>query len=176
MNRRQFISSATLTLLGFALQQPGQSLAMRENRSLSFYHTHTGEKLTVSYGCPGCYNDEALQAVNYFLRDFRTGDVHAIDPKLLDILYDVGDRLGQHGRFEVISGYRSPKTNHMLCARSRGVAKHSLHMKGMAIDVRLRGVRTKKIQQCALSLKRGGVGYYPTSDFVHLDTGRVRHW
>ncbi|HHD63769.1 MAG TPA: DUF882 domain-containing protein [Desulfobulbaceae bacterium] len=130
----------------------------------------------LSYGYPGGYDSHALARINYLLRDFRTGEEHPIDPKLLDILFDVRRNFGGRGTFAVISGYRSPKTNKQLCARSSGVAKHSLHMVGKAIDVRLIGVRTKKIQQCALGLKRGGVGFYAKSDFVHLDTGRVRHW
>lgn len=176
MTRRHFLSASMLTAIGLALQQPTLGWAETERRSLSFYHTHTGEKLDISYGRPGCYDPEALRRINVFLRDFRTGDVHPIDPKLLDILFDVRRDLGHRGTFEVISGYRSPATNSWLCARSSGVAKHSLHMAGKAIDIRLTGVRTKKIQQCALSLKRGGVGYYAASNFVHLDTGRVRHW
>ncbi len=176
MTRRRFLSSVMLGTIGLALQQPVRCLAMSASRALNFYHTHTGEKLAVSYGCPGCYDPRALLRVNHFLRDFRTDEVHAIDPKLLDILFDVQCTLGHRGTFEVISGYRSPKTNKFLRARSSGVAKHSLHMAGKAIDIRLTGVPTRKIRQCALSLKRGGVGYYRTSDFVHLDTGRVRHW
>lgn len=176
MNRRQFLSATMLTVAGLALPSPDQVWAMGESRSLTFYHTHTGEKLHVSYGCPGCYDPAALRRVNYFLRDFRTGEQRPIDPKLLDILSDICQGFGGRGTFEVISGYRSPKTNKQLCARSSGVARHSLHMVGKAIDIRLRGVRTKKIQQCALALQRGGVGFYPKSDFVHIDTGRVRHW
>ncbi len=165
-----------LIVAGLALQRPDRVWAMNEGRSLSFCHTHTGEKLDIAYGYPGGYDSHALARINYLLRDFRTGEEHPIDPKLLDILFDVRRNFGGRGTFAVISGYRSPKTNKQLCARSSGVAKHSLHMVGKAIDVRLIGVRTKKIQQCALGLKRGGVGFYAKSDFVHLDTGRVRHW
>jgi len=165
-----------LAVAALTLQAPVRSWAGTEKRSLSFYHTHTGEKLHISYGSPGRYDQRALRRINHFLRDFRTGDVHCIDPNLLDILFDVQRDFDGQGTFEVISGYRSPKTNRLLCARSSGVAKHSLHMVGKAIDIRLTGVRTKKIQQCALGLKRGGVGFYAKSDFVHLDTGRVRRW
>jgi uncharacterized protein YcbK (DUF882 family) len=176
MNRRQFLSTAMLTAAGMTLQLPTICRATAVCRSLSFYHTHTGEKLDIAYGNAGGYDPHALTRINYLLRDFRTGEERPIDPKLLDILFDVRRNFGGQGTFEVISGYRSPKTNKQLCARSSGVAKHSLHMVGKAIDVRLTGVRTKKIQQCALALQRGGVGFYAKSDFVHLDTGRVRCW
>jgi len=176
MNRRQFLSTATLTAAALVLNPPKLSWAMSGCRSLAFYHTHTGEKLDITYSRSGLYNPGALEEINYFLRDFRTGDVHAIDPGLLDLLCAVKQEFGGRGTFEVISGYRSPKTNRQLQKKSSGVAKHSLHMVGKAIDIRLTGVKTKKLQQCALGMKCGGVGFYAKSDFVHLDTGRVRFW
>ncbi|MGH8199125.1 MAG: YcbK family protein [Steroidobacteraceae bacterium] len=114
--------------------------------------------------------------MNHFLRDFRTGEVHPIDPGVLDVLFDLKTRTGCDESFHVISGYRSPRTNAMLRRRSTGVAAHSLHMRGQAIDVRLPGIPTKHLQELALALRRTGVGYYPKSDFVHLDAGRVRFW
>ena len=147
-----------------------------ECRSLSFVHTHTGETLSCVYYQDGGYDPATLTRVNHFLRDFRTGDVHTIDPGVLDILFAVRSRADRDDAFHVISGYRSPATNAYLRSRSPGVAKHSLHMEGRAIDIRLPGFPTHKLRDIGLALRRGGVGYYPTSDFVHLDTGRVRTW
>lgn len=124
----------------------------------------------------GGYDPTTLARVNHFLRDFRTDEVHAIDPGVLDTLFAVRSRVGRDDPFHVISGYRSPETNAYLRRHSSGVAKHSLHMEGRAIDVRLPGIPTAKLRDIALTMQRGGVGYYPASDFVHLDTGRVRFW
>ena len=150
--------------------------ASRETRSLSLVHTHTGETLRVPYFQDGCYRDECLAQVNHLLRDFRTGDVHPIDPALLDILYDLQLKANRDGAFEVISGYRSPATNEMLHSRSEGVAVHSIHLEGRAIDVRLPGFATRELAARARQLGRGGVGFYARSDFVHVDTGRIRFW
>jgi len=132
--------------------------------------------LTVEYFGGGTYVPDALTTVNHFLRDFRTGDVHPIDPSLLDLLYHLNDLTGSAKPFQVISGYRSPATNEMLRHRSEGVASGSLHMKGQAIDVRLADVALPKLRAAALAVGRGGVGFYPASNFVHVDTGRVRAW
>ena len=145
-------------------------------RSLSFVHTHTGETLSCVYYQGGCYDPNTLTQVNSFLRDFRTGDVHPIDPGVLDTLFELRARAGRDEPFHVISGYRSPTTNAMLRERSAGVAQHSLHMEGRAIDIRLPGFPTQRLRQLALDMQRGGVGFYPSSDFVHLDTGPVRAW
>lgn len=147
-----------------------------ECRSLSFVHTHTGETLSCVYYQKGGYDPVTLTRVNHFLRDFRTGEVHTIDPGVLDILFAVRSRAGRDDPFHVISGYRSAATNAFLRSHSSGVAKHSLHMEGRAIDVRLPGIPTRKLRDIGLAMQRGGVGYYPASDFVHLDTGRVRFW
>lgn len=143
---------------------------------MSFVHTHTGERLSTVYFEGGQYVSSELNLISRLLRDFRTGDVHPIEPGVLDILADLRALTGRDEAFEVISGYRSPKTNADLHRRSNGVAEHSLHMEGRAIDVRLPGVPTDKLHQLALGMNRGGVGFYPSSDFVHLDNGRVRHW
>lgn len=145
-------------------------------RRLAFHHTHTNERMSVVYAVGGRPIRQALTRINRFLRDFRSGEVHPIDPALLDILHDVRIATGGRGVFEVISGYRSPATNAMLRKRSDGIAKRSLHMRGMAIDVRLTDVDTASMRDAAVALRRGGVGYYARSDFVHLDTGRVRRW
>jgi uncharacterized protein YcbK (DUF882 family) len=145
-------------------------------RELRFLHTHTGEKLNVEYYASGRYLPDALDTVNHFLRDFRTGDVHDIDAGLLDLLHNLTRTTDTSKPFQVISGYRSPKTNAMLRQHSEGVASSSLHMKGQAIDIRLGDVPLAKLRDAALSVGRGGVGYYPGSNFVHVDTGRIRRW
>ena len=145
-------------------------------RQLDFYHTHTGKSLSIVYYDGDKYNSAALKQISEFLGDFRTGTVHAIAPETLDILYKLRTEFGGEGTFEIISAYRSPKTNSMLRNKSSGVAKRSLHMEGKAIDVRLRGVNTALLKQAALKLQLGGVGYYHKSDFIHVDNGRVRRW
>ena len=145
-------------------------------RSLRFVHTHTGETLTAAYFDGSAYDDASLSDVNHLLRDFRTGDSHVIDPALLDILYDLQVLADHDAPFEVISGYRSPATNAMLHRNSSGVAEHSQHLLGKAIDIRLSGYSTRRLSEHASALARGGVGFYASSDFVHVDTGRVRVW
>lgn len=149
-----------------------------DERELSFYHTHTGKRLDVIYWQDGEYVDSALDRINAFLSDFRTGDRVEMDPALLDVIYDVRASLGSKGTYQIISAYRSPKTNEMLRQRSAssGVARRSQHVLGKAIDVRLEGVNTSDLRDAAIRLKRGGVGYYEASNFVHMDTGRVRRW
>lgn len=163
------------TSLATLLLPVKHALGMDEKR-LSFYHTHTGKKLDVTFSRGGKFIDSALDEVNDFLSDFRTGDATAIDPELLNLIYDIRESLGSEGRFEVISAYRSPKTNDMLRSRSGGVAKNSQHLLGKAIDIRLDDVDLPKLRDAALAQKRGGVGYYAKSNFVHIDTGRVRRW
>jgi uncharacterized protein YcbK (DUF882 family) len=145
-------------------------------RRITLKNLHTPEVLDIVYRRGGQYLPEALAQVEVQLRDYRTGDRHPIDPQLLDTLYDVAQRAGVDPVFSVISGYRSPQTNAMLHERSSGVASHSLHMEGRAIDVRLAQVDCADLAAKALEMKRGGVGYYRQSDFVHLDTGRFRTW
>ncbi len=148
-------------------------------RTLSFLHTHTGERLKATYCCDGKYEPEALKAINVLLRDFRTNRVKDIDPQALDLLHELRGTLETDQPFHIISGYRAPETNQMLRARGgtqTGVASQSLHMVGKAIDLRLPGVRLDNLRAAARSLKLGGVGYYPSSNFVHVDTGRVRYW
>lgn len=145
-------------------------------RALSFYHTHTAERLKITYAERGRVLPEALDEISRFLRDFRSGEAHPIDPGLLDTLHQLQQLTGGRGPYEIISAYRSPQTNEMLRTNSTGVAQRSLHMEGRAMDVRLRGVATSELRRAALGLQAGGVGYYPDSDFVHVDTGRVRYW
>lgn len=155
---------------------PSALHAAHSVRSLSFVHTHTGERLTAEYFAAGRYQSDCLERVNYLLRDFRTGEVHTIDPALLDILFDLQLQARHKAPFHVISGYRSAATNAMLRRTTEGVAQHSMHLVGRAIDVRLEGCPTSRLHRFARALARGGVGYYPASDFVHVDTGRVRFW
>ncbi len=145
-------------------------------RSLSLYHTHTGERVTVVYFKAGQYVQDAQERLNFLLRDFRNGKVSTIDVRVFDQLAELSRSLKPDGVFEIISGYRSPETNAMLRANSEGVAGYSLHMQGKAVDVRLAGIPLSRLKSAALSLACGGVGYYPKSGFVHLDTGRVRCW
>ncbi|HEY8520191.1 MAG TPA: DUF882 domain-containing protein [Gammaproteobacteria bacterium] len=145
-------------------------------RRLSFYHLHTTERLDIVYREHGELVPDALAAIDHLLRDFRTGEAHPIDVNLLDTLAVLFDAFGQRGRFEVISGYRSPRTNEALRRSTTGVAKDSWHMSGRAIDVRLTSVPTTALRDTAIALARGGVGYYAESNFVHLDTGKVRAW
>lgn len=160
-----------------ALAAPATLLAAPgEQRRLSFEHTHTGERLTTVYWADGQYRPEALSRLDRLLRDHRTGESHRIDRDLFDLLNDLRLATGARAPFQIISGFRSPKTNASLKAQGRGVARHSLHMDGKAIDVRVAGVSTRVLRDAAIELRRGGVGYYGGPDFVHVDTGRVRRW
>ncbi len=145
-------------------------------RSLSFLHTHTGETLSLVYAAGDTYVASALARVDWFLRDFRNGEARSIDPQLLDQLHTLAELTRSKAAFEVISGYRSPATNEKLQRAGGGVATHSLHLEGRAIDIRLADVRLPDLRDAATSLRAGGVGFYPQSQFVHLDTGRVRRW
>ncbi len=175
--RRRFLIGVTGALAGTLVLPPAHALSKRmDHRTLSFENTHTNETLDVVYYKRGHYSSTALQQINHHLRDYRTEEVHEIDRSLLDILYLVTTMTGSEHPYQVISGYRSPKTNAMLRSKSHGVAKHSLHMQGKAIDIRLADIDTRTVRNTALALKQGGVGYYRKSNFVHLDTGRVRHW
>ena len=145
-------------------------------RKLSFDNLHTGETLDVAYWENGAYVPDAMAAVKHVLRDHVNNEEHAIHPALLDLLTALSKRMEAGPKYEVISGYRSPSTNAMMHARSSEVAKGSLHMYGEAIDIRMAGRDISFIRSAALSLDMGGVGFYPTSDFVHVDVGRVREW
>ena len=154
----------------------GATKSKTDERQLSFYHTHTSETLTVTYYRDGEYVASALSQLNNFLRDFRTDDATSMDPAVFDILHEIQTESGSTGTYEIISAYRSPETNEMLRGNSNGVAKNSQHLLGKAIDVRLTDLDTAALRDVALSLQRGGVGYYDESDFVHVDTGRIRQW
>lgn len=176
VSRRNFfrfgISSAALL---FAYPAYPKVFTARE-RKLGFYNTHTGESASTTYWANGKYVTDGLHDLNHVLRDHRSGDVHPIDTDLLDLLYVLQSRIGSHKPFQIISGYRSPHTNAMLRLNSSGVAKHSYHMQGMAIDLRLQDCALDRLHRAALALHGGGVGYYPGSDFIHVDVGPVRSW
>ncbi|NWG31365.1 MAG: DUF882 domain-containing protein [Rhodocyclaceae bacterium] len=177
--RRGFLrTSARLMLGGMMLPFAHRAVASLPNaRSLAFRHTHTGEQLSVVYAVDDRYLPGALTALNHFLRDHYTGQVGTIDPQLFDLLFRLRLELGCSDPFHVISGYRCPETNAQLKAtRGGGVARHSLHMDGKAIDIRLPGVPLADLRAAAIDLRQGGVGYYPREQFVHVDTGRVRTW
>jgi uncharacterized protein YcbK (DUF882 family) len=175
-SRRCFLHQVGAAAAGALLPMGAVWARSSERRSLSLVHTHTGERLSTVYFEGNHYIASELSRINWLLRDFRTGDVHPIDPAVLDILADLRTLADRDEPYEVISGYRSPKTNAELRQRSSGVAEHSLHLEGRAIDVRLPGFPTGRLHELALGMKRGGVGFYPSSDFIHLDNGRIRHW
>jgi uncharacterized protein YcbK (DUF882 family) len=176
MSRRSLLIASAQLTLGLSLFSPAELLAKKSPpESIAFYHTHTGERFELGYigKKPPLKVKRSLYS---FLRDFRTGEVHPIDFRLMDILYKIKRETSSKGVFEVISGYRSPRTNEKLRSKSNGVAQKSLHLQGQAIDIRLTDASTKDVRDAALSLRAGGVGYYAKSDFVHIDTGKVRSW
>lgn len=179
---RNAASQRRLLLKGLAALPLGlnfgkvQASVAEADCELCFRHTHTDENLRIVYRSGGSYIPSALARIDWLMRDFRTGDVARIDPRLLDILHTLGTTCGGES-FEIISAFRSPMTNGMLHkADGKGVATRSMHMDGRAIDVRIPGFDTAALRDAAFALQAGGVGYYRESDFVHIDTGRVRHW
>lgn len=176
-SRRRFLKSAT-GLLGLILAPNTYAsiASTQQERVLKFYNLHTGEQLNATYWADGEYVSDEVSAIDHLLRDHRTEQVTVMDRELFDLLYVLQHKVGSSGIYHVISGYRSPKTNAMLNKTTTGVAKRSLHTRGMAIDLRLPGTELKHLRQAALSLKAGGVGYYPRSNFIHVDTGRPRFW
>ncbi|MEQ1814677.1 MAG: DUF882 domain-containing protein [Candidatus Nitrotoga sp.] len=146
------------------------------DRGLSLYNTHTGESIKTVYWAEGNYIPEALADINHILRDHRNNAVKAMSPALLNLLHSVHSAVDARQPIHIISGYRSPATNAMLAARGKGVVKHSMHLDGMATDIRIPGRELTRVRRAALMMKGGGVGYYPGSDFVHVDVGRVRQW
>ena len=145
-------------------------------KRIALKNLHTGEELETEFFRDGAYVADSLAAIQVLLRDFRNDEQHAIDPKLMDYLFDVTQHLEVDPVFSVISGYRSPQTNALLRERSSGVARRSMHLEGRAIDVRIAGVDCARLAAGALDLTRGGVGYYRASNFVHMDTGAFRTW
>jgi uncharacterized protein YcbK (DUF882 family) len=156
---------------------PSASPASEAPYRLRFFHTHTGERLDIVYRHGDTYDPNALAQLNHYLRDHRTGTVHEYDPRVFDLLHDLTARLGKpYAEINVVCGYRTPWSNEYLRSHGHGVAEHSLHMQAMAIDIRIPGVPTSELRDTAMAMHRGGVGYYASSDFVHVDVGRVRYW
>lgn len=181
ISRRNFLKllgGAALTAAApSVIARPKLWVPEEGERILRFQNIHTGEKLAATYWADGQYNTDELAALNHLLRDHRSHEEGDMDRRLYDLLYALQSRVENHGRFEVISGYRSPASNAILRqADHTGVAKKSFHMRGRAMDIRLPGVELKHLRQAAMSLKGGGVGYYPKSNFIHVDTGRTRYW
>ncbi|MDE2371105.1 MAG: DUF882 domain-containing protein [Burkholderiales bacterium] len=178
-HRRRFLRHAFRVATAGAMPAAATAAqaAVAGGRALSLLHTHTHERIEIEYAVDGLYLPAALSRLDRFLRDHYTGEIGVIDPQLFDLLHRVGQVLGCEPRFEVISGYRCALTNARLReSRGGGVASHSLHMEGRAVDARLPGVPLAELRDAARSLRLGGVGYYPREQFVHLDTGRLRHW
>lgn len=179
IGRRRFVRMATIAAAGAALA-PASALAAlsapHAPRRLRFFNLHTGERLDAVYYESGGYVGQALGAINYILRDFRQNAIKPIHPQLLDLVVAIRRHLATDSEIDVISGYRTPQTNAMLAARSHGVARHSLHMDAMALDFRVPGRTLEEVHRVAVAMRGGGVGYYPRSDFVHVDIGRVRYW
>jgi uncharacterized protein YcbK (DUF882 family) len=176
ISRRRMLLATGALAAGAALPPSLSSAAGDTSRRIALANLHTGEHLDIEYFRADAYVDEALAALEVLLRDFRNGAQHSIDPKLLDYLVAVAQQLGKPAVYSVISGYRSPQTNEQLHARSSGVSQHSLHMQGRAMDVRMTAVDCADLAAHAEELRRGGVGYYRASNFVHLDTGAFRTW
>jgi uncharacterized protein YcbK (DUF882 family) len=153
-----------------------QAVINPPEKAVALYNTHTGESVNAVYWFKGQYLPEAMSAVDRVLRDHRTDEIKPIDPQLLDLLYAMSEELECSYPFYVISAYRSPTTNAFLRIMSRRVAEHSLHMDGKAVDLRIPGWASHTIRRVAMELRMGGVGYYPRSDFVHVDVGPVRYW
>ncbi|MDF1791108.1 MAG: DUF882 domain-containing protein [Thalassobaculaceae bacterium] len=178
VTRRAVLGGLGALALLMAGGTPARSaiVTAHDTRKLKLRHLHTGERIDVTYFRNGRYDPEALRKLNHYLRDHRDGTIHQIDPRVLDYLHDLSDRLGVSKRIDIVCGYRSPKTNALLRANSTGVAKRSLHMQGMALDIRMPGLRVKTVAKAAITMNRGGVGSYSRSNFVHIDCGRARHW
>ena len=178
-SRRQFLKLGGVLAAGLIIPRYGHAIPHPQKpgeRILKFFNTHTQEHLEVCYASDGEINPQAVQAVNTILRDHRTDEVHPIDVRLLDLLHAIRLKAGQDSCLHIISGYRSPTTNANLRRRGRGVARKSLHMRGQAADIRIPGIAIARLRKIALRLARGGVGYYPAANFVHVDIGRVRAW
>lgn len=177
-SRRLLLLSGVAAALGSLSSTPLRAATVRASteRRLSFENLHTGERLDCLYWTKQEYSSQGLHDVAWILRDHRTDGLCSIDPQLLDLLHALRTTLRTSSPYQVISGYRSPATNLMLASTSSGVARESLHTRGMAIDIRIPGIALARLRDAAMSLRGGGVGYYPRSNFVHIDVGRVRYW
>lgn len=178
-HRRDILKIGAAALVGSMLPFPvlaAISNSSNAPRTLAFFNTHTAESVEACYYKDGVYQPDAMARINYVMRDHRCDAVISMDLQLLDVLHAVKSRIGRDEPFHVISGYRTPKTNELLRRTSSGVVRTSLHMKGKAVDIRLPGYCTKQLRHVCIKMRSGGVGYYPKSDFVHVDTGNIRTW
>jgi uncharacterized protein YcbK (DUF882 family) len=173
-DRRRFLISGLGAAAGLVM--PSVPAQAGVSRRIAFKNLHTRESLAATYWSDGHYRPEACRQIDRLLRDHRSGEIAPMSRRLLDALFELQARVGSDSPFEVISGYRSPRTNARLAAARSGVARRSLHMRGMAIDIRLPGCSLRRLRAHAVMLKAGGVGYYPKSGFIHVDVGRVRYW
>ena len=181
MDRRTLLKAglglgAAVALSGLMPRAAMAALMAQPSRALAFNNLHTGESCAVTYWENGAYVPQSLATIQHVLRDHRNNEEHAMDPALLDLLSVLHAKLETNQPYEIISGYRSPESNAAMHARSNGVASHSMHMEGKATDIRVAGRALVQVHATALAMGLGGVGYYPTSDFVHVDSGRVRQW
>lgn len=185
LNRRDLLKAGLAGMMGILPVlllggMPAEAATFSASRTdaynITFRNQHTGEVFSGPYRVGGKYLPDAFEQINQILRDFRTGEVFPVDPRIIDILYMTHRKAGANQPFEVLSGYRSPRTNDMLRRVGEGVAQHSLHLTGQAVDVRLPGYSTRKLRNVAVNIRAGGVGYYASSNFVHMDTGKVRTW
>lgn len=176
-HRRRFLWKASVSTAGLILGPELAQAARRKDRVLMMSNPHTGEKIRTVYWTPSDgYIRESLRSVSHFMRDFRQNRVKSIDPALLDIIYAISLNIGTKRKFEVMSGYRSPKTNRMLRRRSKNVAKKSYHMRAKAMDFQVKNISSRNLRRVALALRAGGVGYYPGARYIHVDTGNFRSW
>lgn len=178
--RRSFLKSSALLATVLSVPAIGRAATvaggMPHERTLRMYNTHTGESLKSVFWAEGKFMPDAMNDINKLLRDHRNNQIAQIDPKLLFLLDQVSTQVGSNSVVHIISGYRSPESNKLLHENTNGVARHSMHLEGKAIDVRIPGRDLAALHKAALHAGGGGVGYYPESQFVHLDTGRLRHW
>ncbi len=178
LSRRSFLTRSSMAAVGALLLPSTQSVAsmMSTERTLSFHNVHTDEELTIRCCPEKDYDRETRLRFSSLLRDHHADEVREMDAGLIDIFFALSAFTGSNGTFKILSGYRSPETNSWLRRFSHGVAEHSMHIEGKAVDIRMDDLSTREIRQAGMALAMGGVGYYPRSDFVHLDTGRIRHW
>jgi uncharacterized protein YcbK (DUF882 family) len=179
LSRRRILKSG-VALAGLwlvpGLARAHDAIEPQHERTLALHNTHTGERIRTVYWLQDGYVDESLIEINHLLRDHRTQETIGIDPRLLDLLYAIQKKLRTKRPFQIISAYRSPQTNARLRRQSQKVAKNSLHIYGKAVDIRVEGHSAKILRRAALSLRAGGVGYYPRANFIHVDTGQIRSW
>jgi uncharacterized protein YcbK (DUF882 family) len=176
LGRRGVLMGAGAAMASLAAPAVVRAQSLPGVRRAVLYNLHTGDSFDEVFYANGRYMPDALAEAMRVLRDWRNGEEHPMDPRLFDTLHEINARLDTSSPFQVISGYRSPATNAMMHARSSGVAEHSQHVLGKACDIRVEGVALRNLRSAALDVGAGGVGYYPVSNFVHVDVARVRQW